>query len=77
MPFVASQINLVVELFRCSCSLGAFQEQHNSNQTANNLLGYTALMGVQPKVQPTFADSNDTANKLVGYTALVGVPPNL
>ena len=39
-------------------------------------MGYTsALMGVPPKVQPTFADINHTGNKtLPGYTALVGVP---
>ena len=40
-------------------------------------LGYTALMGVPPKVQPTFADSNHTANKKLGYTALMGVPPKV
>ena len=41
----------------------------NSNHTANTLLGYTALMGVPPKVQPTF-DINHTANKKLGYTVL-------
>ena len=33
--------------------------------TANKKLGYTALMGVPPKVQPTF-DINHTANKKLG-----------
>ena len=40
-------------------------------------LGYTALMGVPPKVQPTFADINQTANKNLGYTTLMGVPPKV
>ena len=41
----------------------------------NKTLGYTALMGVPPKVQSTFADINHTGNKaLPDYTALVGVP---
>ena len=41
----------------------------------NKTLGYTALMGVPPKVQSTFADINQTGNKaLPGYTALVGMP---
>ena len=40
-------------------------------------LGYTALMGVPPKVQPSFADINQTANKNLGYTTLMGVPPKV
>ena len=36
------------------------------NQTANKLLGYTALMGAPPKVHPTFADTIHTANKKMG-----------
>ena len=40
----------------------------------NKTLGYTALMGVPPKVQSTFADINHTGNKaLPGYSVLVGV----
>ena len=35
--------------------------------TANQKLGYTALMGVPHKV----------ANKKLGYTALMGVPPKV
>ena len=42
--------------------------------TANQKLGYTALMDVPPKVQPTLADIIHTANQKLGYTALMGVP---
>ena len=39
------------------------------NHTANKTLGYTALMGVPPKVQPTFVNIyNHTGNKTLGYT---------
>ena len=47
----------------------------DSNHTANKKLGYTALMGVPPKVQRLL--SNHTANKKLGYTALMGVPPKV
>ena len=41
----------------------------------NKTLDYTALIGVPPKVQPTFAEINHTGNKVLPvYTALVGVP---
>ena len=47
------------------------------NQTANKLLGYTALMGVPHKVQPTF-DINHTANKKTGFSTLYScVPPKV
>ena len=41
--------------------------------TANKKLGYTALMGVPPKVQYAFADIIHTANKKLVYTALMYV----
>ena len=38
-------------------------------------LGYTVLMGVPHKVQPTFANIYHTGDKVLPvYTALVGVP---
>ena len=41
-------------------------------------LGYTALVGVSPKVLPTFVSIyNHTANKTLGYNALMGVPPKV
>ena len=42
--------------------------------TLNKTLGYTALMDVPPKVQPTFLL---ILNKMLGYTALMGVPPKV
>ena len=42
--------------------------------TLNKTLGYTALMGVPPKVQPTFLL---ILNKTLGYTTLMGVPPKV
>ena len=50
---------------------------YRSQLLADPQVGYTALMGVPPKVQPTFADINYTANKTLGYTALMGVPPKV
>ena len=50
---------------------------YRSQLLADPQVGYTALMGVPPKVQPTFADINYTANKTLGYTALMGVPPEV
>ena len=40
----------------------------------NKKRGYTALMGVPPKVQPTYLL---ILNKALGYTALMGVPPKV
>ena len=48
---------------------------HNTKQIIYKTLGYTALMGVPPKVQPINAwILANNIKKVLGYTALMGLP---